>query len=53
MINDDILKEFASGILISDVHNYISTHKKEYETWQKNNITKNKRKSKKETRLTI
>lgn len=43
MINDELRKEFASGILISDVASYINNHKEEYKKWLSNK-TKDKKK---------
>ncbi len=42
-ISDEILKDFASGILVSDVDNYVNKNKLEYEKWlnQKNNKNNN------------
>lgn len=33
MISDELRKEFASGILVSDVASYINNHKEEYKKW--------------------
>lgn len=46
MISDELRKEFASGILISDVASYINNHKKEYNQWLNN---KDKKKPKPKT----
>lgn len=35
MMSDEIRKEFASSILISDINAYVDTHKLEYEEWLK------------------
>lgn len=35
MISEEIRKEFASGVLISDVNAYVDTHKEKYEEWIK------------------
>ena len=40
MISEELRKEFASGILISDVNSYVDTHKSKYEEWLK---TKNQK----------
>ena len=47
MISDELIKEFASGILVSDVASYIDNHKEEYKKWLSNK-DKNKKKTNKE-----
>lgn len=44
MISDELRKEFASGILISDVNLYIDTNKSKYEEWQKQRKKEQKKK---------
>jgi len=44
MISDELIKEFASGILVSDVASYIDNHKEEYKKWLSNK-DKNKKKT--------
>lgn len=46
MISEVIRKEFASGILISDVNSYIDAHKLEYEEWKEKKRQKLEKKSK-------
>jgi pantothenate kinase len=49
MISEEIRKEFASGVLISDVNAYVDTHKEKYEEWlkkRKEKLLKNNQKSK-------
>lgn len=48
MLSDEIIKEFASGILISDVASYINNHQKEYQEWLITQEKEKKKKSKKQ-----
>ena len=44
MISDELRKEFASCILISDVNLYVDTDKLKYEKWLKEKNEKSKMK---------
>lgn len=50
MISDELRKEFASGILVSDVASYINNHKEEYKKWLSNKDKNKKKTNNKERR---
>ncbi|MDO4341286.1 MAG: hypothetical protein Q4C44_00900 [bacterium] len=43
MISDELIKEFASGILVDDVTTYIDNHKEEYKKWLSSKDEKKKK----------
>lgn len=50
MISDELIKEFASGILVSDVASYIDNHIEEYKKWLSSKDKKDKKTNNKERR---
>ena len=34
-MSEELLKDFAKGILVSDIISYIEAHKKDFELWKK------------------
>ena len=43
MISDELIKEFASGILVGDITTYIDNHKEEYKKWLSSKDEKKKK----------